>query len=236
MSVIYYDTALKNKLKAVFGNTFFAPTDEAFRECAKVNNGRVRLPLMSFYRPMGFTINYSRYNERAFRTGYFVKQVKDHPKGKVKVLKELPIRLQYQIDIWAATKSDCDRLTEEMIMFLLYKPYIEFVNPKVDLQKYSAETAGGQEDKLIRAALKLEETVQDNSDISTFEDRGRYYRNTLEISFEEPRLFSYADFEKFVDEIPITYYELDEGTKSFIEIEEDLITHDIEIEEEEGGE
>jgi len=235
MSVIYYDTALKEKLKGVFSNTFFANTEEAFKECARVNNGRVKLPLISVFRPMGFMINTSRYNEHAFRTGYFVKQTKEHPKGKVEVMKELPVRLQYQIDIWATKKAECDKLTEELLMFLLYKPYIEFVNPLIELYKYDADAESGQSDKLIRAALKVEETIQDNSDIASFDDTGRFYRNTFEIFFDEPRLFSYNSFENFADEIPITYSYLDENEEI---IDEDNVTYDPALDEEEddGGE
>ena len=112
MSVIFYDTALKEKFKEIFDNSFFAPTDEAFRECAKVNNGKVKLPMISFYRPMGFTINWSRFNEAAFRGGYPIKQIRSHPDGKQGILKDLPVRLNYQIDVWSATKSTCDRLSE----------------------------------------------------------------------------------------------------------------------------
>lgn len=220
MSVIYYDTALKEKVKEVFNNTFFATTEEAFKECARINNGKVKLPLISIFRPMGFTINTSRYNEDAFRRGYFIKKIRDHPDGKMQVMKELPVRLQYQIDVWTATKSDCDRLTEELIMWLLYRPYIEFVNPRVDLQKHDEEN--GSVSKTIKTALKIEETIQDNSEVMSFEDRGRYYRNTFEIFFDEPRLFSYSTFENFVDEIPITYKDLDTGEV----LDEDLVTHD----------
>jgi len=227
MSVIYYDTALKEKIKGVFDNTFFAPTDEAFRECAKVNYGKVKLPMISFYRPDGFTINWSRYNHEEFLKGYPVKQVKDHPKGKQRGIKALPVRLNYQLDIWSATKRDCDRLSEEIILFLKYYPMIEFVNPRIELYRHDAEAEGEQIPKKFEVALHIEETVQDNSDIASFGDRGRYYRNTLQIYFEEPRLFYYFDITNFADEIPINYLDLNETN---YEEDEDLVTHN-----EDGG-
>ena len=218
MSVIYYDTALKEKLKEVFNNTFFATTEEAFKECARVNNGKVKLPLISVFRPMGFTINTSRYNEHEFRTGYFIKKVKEPPKAEMRVLKALPVRLQYQVDVWTVTKASCDRLTEELIMWLQYDPYIRFVNPVVELMKY--DEVEGEVEKTIEAALKIEKTIQDNSDVLSFEDRGRYYRNTFEIFFDEPRLFSYSNFKKFADEIPVDYIDL--STEK--DLDEDIIT------------
>jgi len=209
MSLIYYDTALKEKFSGVFKNTFYATTDEAFKACARINGGKVLLPLISIFRPMGFNINNTRYNEHEFRKGYSIQVTSEEDKPlEHRVMRALPVRLQYQIDIWAISRAQCDKLTEEIIMFLLYEPYIEFEIPNLVLPKI---VAGEEENKKFRFALKIEETIQDNSDVMSFDDKGRYYRNTFEIYFEEPRIFNHTDFDKFAEEIEIQYIEIDSG-------------------------
>lgn len=192
MSVTLYDNALLDKFTnpetGVFENTVLSPPDEAFMRCAELpaNGGQVKLPLISIYRE-GYTINLENWNYRRFRIGQKQSYPDPNTKTEVTMVRTLPIKIEYQIDVWATSKTQVDAIVRELVFWLLDSPYVKIEVPNSD---YRPEVS-----------FKIEDIV-DNSEIMSFEERGRFYRMTIPIVFEEAHLFCFNNL-KTVLEVPV---------------------------------
>lgn len=215
-----YDYGVVEKFKQVFSNTLYSPTDEAFRRCAELNEGKVYLPLISIFRPMGMEIDYSNYSMPEFFRGRKLRlmdpQIAEGQDTdnvlpeKVRNLRSLSVNLRYQMDIWGRNSNEINGLTKELIFWTVEYPHIEIQEPISGIN--------------FQFSIEFEQSVTDNTDIAGFQDRGRLYRNTLEFSLRDSRLFSYLDITGFVESIDVEVLTLE----NFDLLDDFSVTDDIE--------
>ena len=132
MSVYYYDDSLLYKFKNVFSNTVLSPTDRAFERASMLphNNGNVSFPLISIDRE-NYSINMSFFNEFAKRRGERARYLNE---GKsLQMERSIPLRIDYQIDLWAKDRRTLDKLMEEILFWITDTPQVEVISPIVKL-------------------------------------------------------------------------------------------------------
>lgn len=227
MSVEIYDSAVVEKMKEVFSNTLYAPTDEAFKRCAELNSGKVMIPMISIYRPSAFEIDNRNYNKPEFFKGRRMELLEpelgegetylDVDPEKIRNIRSLSVMLRYQMDVWGDRMNVVNEITKELIFFLLEFPNIEVKEPISGMD--------------MKFSVQLEEGITDNTDIMGFQDRGKVYRNTIEFFVREARLFSYLDFGKLVRNIEIKVYHLDDLGESVEGLDPDKLIEIGEVED-----
>lgn len=217
MSVEMYDYAVRDKLRGVFSNTHYAPTDEAFKRCAEANEGKVKLPMISIFRPGAFEIDTRNYNMPDFFRGRNMwlkapelgegQSLDDvYPKGNIapeaiRNLRSLPVVLRYQMDVWGTRMDVVNEMTKEIIFWLVEYPHIVVAEPISEIG--------------MEFSIEFEDGITDNTDIMGFQDRGKLYRNSLDFFIRDARLFSYLDIEKLVKNIEIEVYYVDDELEDY---------------------
>ena len=190
MSIPLYDDAVLDKLKGVFSNVVFSAPDKAFKRSAErkglkgsADDVDVDLPLISVYRE-NYTVDMDRNNPRFRRRGRKIRNSDDD--SRAVMAEALPVRIDYQLDVWGKRRRELDVLVGELLFWMLD-------NPKVSLN------LGGEfEDYSPEFNWKLED-VTDNSDIMSFSDRGKYYRVTIPFYFDEAMIFRYDKLKTVMD-------------------------------------
>lgn len=191
MSLKRYDEALLYKLKSVFENSVAADQDTALYKSSD-DKAIVKLPLISFYRTNN-PVNTEMFgNDSLNRRGRFVIPLE----SSVKVL---PINIFYQIDIWSDRREEVDDIWRELIQFFLEEP-------EIDVQ---FEGLGEYES----FPLKIVDT-DNTSDITAFSDRGRLYRQTINMEVPQAKLL-FLEGKNLVKSIPIRMVDL--GNSEFID-------------------
>jgi len=186
MSLKEYDEGIRDKLVAVFPNVISASPDVAFKESSV--DGKVKLPLISVYR-VGMEFNWGYYNSaQTFIGEKVVYQTAD----KTLVLgKSLPLLLRYQVDIWAQKREFADGILRELLFFFVEEPYITIEATKQESPQFTLNI----------------ESLEDNTDITSYPDLGKIYRYTLTYNVPSGKIFLYKDT-KYVETIPIEFFAL----------------------------
>ena len=190
MSLQRYDEAIRDKITNVYENTVFSDSAEAFKTSAEgLGEGEVLLPLISIYR-IGNPLNLGAYEtDSATKKGRF----DPHLSSRVKTF---PITMLYQIDIWSDRKVEVDGIWRELVHFLYVDPVLQ-----VPLEGLSLP-----EDFTLRLL-----DTDDTSDVSEFSDRGRLYRQTLNIEIANAKLLFTSEV-PLVESIPVRVVSLTDGS------------------------
>lgn len=157
MSLSLYDEALQRKLKEVFPNVVGASTEEAFS--ASQEGGKVRLPLISFYR-ISNPVDNATYNMPEAFKGRLASRRGDLADREMTI----PIIITYQIDIWGTSRKVVDEIFTEFLYFMLRKPNLEIKLPTSDTK--------------FDFSMILQDS-ENSTELSDFESIGRIYRSTL---------------------------------------------------------
>ena len=200
MDMSQYDDALVKKVTGVFKNTVYASTDNAFMECAKLNNDKPKVPLVSIWRT-NFKIDQENYNEAAFRNGKYTQFNRDTLRSKD--LKSLPLELYYQVDCWGLKRPQLDKLVKELLFFFLRYPKLtlDFSEQKFDVE-FSCEDC----------TIYVDPDIQDSTEPSSFEDKGTIYRTTIDLIVKDAIIFDITPNEvPHVGTISVTIEELKQG-------------------------
>lgn len=104
----------------------------------------------------------------------------------VKMMKSLPIRVDYILDAWATTREDVDKLVSEIVIWLVNEPTITITVPNIE------------ENNNQNFNLSLGD-ITDNSDIMSFEQRGRFYRVSIPVFIPDAQLFSTEDLKTAIN-------------------------------------
>lgn len=177
MSVTLYDNALLEKIKPVFNNVVISPPDMAFQRSAELNKGDVKVPLLSIYRE-NYTLNRDNFNMMRTRRGRKTEYVNSEKSG-VRMVKSLPIRIDYVLDVWAKEREVVDKMVAELLFWLVENPMITITIPNT--------TDMTQDFKLTI------EDMTDNSDVMSFEERGRIYRVSIPFYIDQAQLYATED-------------------------------------------
>lgn len=172
--VYSYDEAIIENFRRIFSNgkIYIVPPEDAFNLIGTVNTDNVKLPMISLLRSPGWSLLDSRPHNMKFE-GKIVKVEDD----EVTLLRAIPIRINYQLDVWTESRLENDLIMRELIFYLSTNPTLQ-VNINYD-------NFSGKHD----FNLFIDGEVEDNSDLVAHKDRGRYFRQTISLYTDDAYLW-----------------------------------------------
>lgn len=168
-----YDVAIIDKLRSVFKDNTISilPVEDAFRFVSQLNADKLELPTISTTR-LGITILSSQVNQAAKTIGHYVGR--DGENNNIYV-QSIPIRIEYQMDIFTVDRASNDAIVRELIFFFMLKPTL------VAHYRYGLNIDHNFN-------LFLNEDVTDNSDTLEHVNSGVKFRTTLTFYTDDARL------------------------------------------------
>ena len=174
MSVKSYDDAIINKFRSVFNDDtiYILPVENAIRFTAQLNRDTVRFPMISTTR-LGYSIISNEVNFQAKRIGSFTER--DGENNNI-FAQSIPIRIEYQMDIFTVDRQSCDEIVRELIFFFAQHPTL------VAHFQYGLNIDHNFN-------IFLNDDIVDNSDTVEHVNNGVMFRNTLTFYTDDARLF-----------------------------------------------
>ena len=174
MSVKSYDDAIINRFREVFNDNTISilPVENAIRFSAQLRKDNLTFPTISTTR-LGYSIVRNQVNFNAKMVGSF--KTRDGENNNV-FAQSIPIRIEYQLDVFTVDRWSCDEIVRELIFFFEQKPTLQ------------AHFEYGL-DFDHNFNLFLNEDIVDNSDTVEHENTGVMFRNTLTFYTDDARLF-----------------------------------------------
>lgn len=173
MSFGCYDDAIIENFRKVFNDDriYILPVEDAFRFVSQLNRDDVKFPLISTTR-LGVTILSSEVNQAQKMTGHLVRR--DGFNNNV-FAQSIPIRIEYQLDIFTVDRRTCDEITRELIFYFYQHPtLVAHFDYGLDIDH--------------NFNLFLNDDVVDNSDTLEHVNKGVKFRNTLTFYTDDARL------------------------------------------------
>ena len=174
MSVKCYDDAIVKRFRAVFGtnNVYVLPVENAIRFTAQLKRDDITFPLISTTR-LGYSIVGDNVNYNAKMTGSFVRREDDNNNT---FATSIPIRIEYQMDIFTVDRESCDDIVRELIFFFLTRPtLVAHFEYGLDIKQ--------------NFTLLMNDDILDNSDTVEHINNGVMFRNTLTFYVDDARLY-----------------------------------------------
>lgn len=174
MSIKCYDDAIVNRFRSVFdtNNVYILPVENAIRFTAQLNRDDVKFPMISTTR-LGFSIVGDNVNYNAKMTGSFVRR--DGENNNI-FATSIPIRIEYQMDVFAVEREVCDDIVRELIFFFYTRPTLVAHFPYgLDIKQ--------------NFTMLLNDDIVDNSDTVEHINNGVMFRNTLTFYVDDARLY-----------------------------------------------
>lgn len=174
MSVKAYDDAIINKFRSIFNDNtiYILPVENAIRFSAQLNRDNVKFPMISTTR-LGYSIRNSDVNFAAKMVGSFA--FRDGENNNV-FAQTIPIRIEYQMDVFTVDRQSCDEIVRELIFFFAQHPTLQ-----------AHFEYGLNIDHNFN--LYLNDEIVDNSDTVEHINNGVMFRNTLTFYTDDARLF-----------------------------------------------
>ena len=108
--------------------------------------------------------------------------------NKALVYKEIYVDISYQIDVWSDRRYEVDSILQELLLFFAEEPYLCIKEENVE--------------KPYTIPFVVTEAIPTNTDLSSFSDTGKLYRQTITIEAKgAPLIFPKSS--KLVHSIPI---------------------------------
>ena len=194
MSLHCFDLSMKKKIKEVFDNTELAQEERLFYD--SIEEGAIlSLPKISIFR-LSNVLSYDKSTDSRVRLGY---QAFSEDKNFVSNIHSVPVIITYQIDIYSDKRIEVDELFKELSFYL-------YMNDSLHVEFNLSDDTVLEEDYTIKVIDN-----QSQTDFSSFEDKGRLYRETLNVEIPNADLpFIYTS--KTVKQIPIHQYVMKRGT------------------------
>lgn len=181
-----YDAALVDKIKKWTESsrlTVVGPneTSRLFEVIADNNGDKpIELPLIAISRSRGFSIINSGTTKRPLSydgVTYEVTSFEDErgKHSKSTVINAIPISISYQLDVYTRYAIEADILVRNLIFNIINYPGMEITIPKTE-EKHTA-------------TIRLNDTVEDNSDIKEQFIKGNFTRLSLILSVEDAYLW-----------------------------------------------
>lgn len=178
MSVNLYDEALLNKLRNWTKDTSFniyGPSDfkEVIQTNADQNNDdALKLPIICLRRTNGFTLLQTSKRPLSFDGLTLEANTK-----LAKQLNAIPISIPYQLDIYTRYLKEADEYSRNFIFNIINFPKLEINIPYND------------ENYIHHCNIRLQESIDDNSDIPERLIKGQFTRITMRIDIDDAYLF-----------------------------------------------
>lgn len=174
MSVKSYDDAIIGKFREVFNDDTISilPVENAIRFSAQLRKDNVTFPMISTTR-LGYSIRNQDVNYNAKMIGAY--KGKNDNNDNI-FAQTVPIRIEYQLDIFTVDRVSCDEIVRELIFFFLQHPtLIAHFEYGLDIEH--------------KFNLFLNDDVVDNSDTVEHINTGVLFRNTLTFYTDDAVLF-----------------------------------------------
>lgn len=175
MSVKLYDDAIINNFREIFEDSriHILPVEQALRFTAQLQRDDIAFPLISTTR-LGYSIKLEEVNFTGLHSGGYQRRNDD---GTDVFAQVIPIRINYQVDVFTVSKSMGDELVRELIFYLLQNPTLKVQVP-YDLNMTHVFN------------LFPESEIVDNSDTVEHINKGVLFRNTLSLYTDDALLFA----------------------------------------------
>lgn len=181
-----YDDAVVEKFKELFGTDkmFIIPPERAKDTIAQIEKDSVNFPLVSLDRK-GFTIRDSAINWSASRMGLADSITDD---GKANIMHVIPIKINYQLDVYTTDRVSCDEILRELIFYFTLHPTLMVKIP------YGLNTKH-------KFNLFFNPDIEDNSDTISHIEKGVLYRYTANLYTDDAYLFANTPVDLVVEDI-----------------------------------
>ena len=181
-----YDDAVVEKFKELFGTDkmFIIPPERAKDTIAQIEKDDVKFPLVSLDRK-GFTVRDNAINWSASRMGLAVSITDD---GKANIMHVIPIKINYQLDVYTADRVSCDEILRELIFYFTLHPTLMVKIP------YGLNTRH-------KFNLFFNPDIEDNSDTISHIEKGVLYRYTANLYTDDAYLFANTPVDLVVEDI-----------------------------------
>lgn len=158
-----YDEAIVDRFREIFQDPRISiqPPENAIRFVSQLSDDDVKFPLLSLNRT-GYSIRSSDVNWAQSRTGVANRINCD---GTINVMRNIPISMEYQLDVYTVDKISNDEIYRELLFYFLKNPTLEVKIPYTVEGKHVFN-------------LRFRDDVVDNSDTVEHINKGVLYRNT----------------------------------------------------------
>jgi len=217
MAIMYYDEAIASKLQDWINDPnihIYRPEEVSWmlqQKSDEANDKPITLPFIALSRQT--EINIENPNKRPLSYSGMTIRLYDedgkevHLKSAYK-LNAIPMRLNYQLDIYTKGMKDATEYVREFIFKLVNNPKIQITIPynKVNLKHNSS--------------IQVNPQIEDNSDIPQRLYPGQFTRFTIRFSIDDAYMFSVVDKNNIiVDEISVEVVEYKHKNYDEVEIE-----------------
>lgn len=177
MSVYLYDEALVERLREVTGDSriHIVPPEQSVSFLAQFDKDKVEYPAIVLSRVSPVTILGSLFNQVSFLKGQTVRLNGDE--NTVSKIKLLPIRIEWNIDVYAVDRYTCDEIVRELVFYLMSNSRFKVKVP------YGLDV-----DQNFDIFVSPE--ISDNSDLIEFPNTGEFFRETISVYTENAHLYS----------------------------------------------
>lgn len=175
MSVHFYDKALITHFRDILDDNriHILPVEQAIRFTAQLQQDNVKFPLISTTR-LGYSIRNNDRNFAALHSGGYQRRT---DVGTNVFAQIIPIRIEYQMDVFSVDQRTCDELIRELIFHITQHPTLTVEIPYIlDTQHVFN--------------IFLGDDIVDNSDTVEHVNRGVLFRNTLTLYTDDAYLFA----------------------------------------------
>lgn len=175
MSVYFYDKALVTHFRDILDDNriHILPVEQAIRFTAQLQRDDVKFPLISTTR-LGYSIRSSDRNFAALHSGGYQRRTSE---GTNMFAQIIPIRIEYQLDVFTVDQRSCDELIRELIFHISQHPTLSVEIP------YCLDT-----EHVFN--IFLDDDIVDNSDTVEHVNKGVLFRNTLTLYTDDAYLFA----------------------------------------------
>lgn len=169
-----YDDAIVTSFRKLLRDQTISiiPPENAIRFAAQVRKDKANLPIVSLNR-LGFSIKLDEINQKARNIGSFVTRNGNNENIFAQVI---PIRIEYQIDVFTVDRVTCDAICRELIFYMIQHPTLQVTVPYGLDIKHDFN-------------LFLDSDVVDNSDTIEHTEKGVKFRYTLTFYCDDAYLF-----------------------------------------------
>lgn len=151
---------------------YVLPVENAIRFTAQLKRDDVTFPLISTTR-LGYSVVGDNVNYNAKMTGSFVRRENDNNNT---FATSIPIRIEYQMDVFTVDRESCDDIVRELIFFFLTRPtLVAHFEYGLDIKQ--------------NFTLLMNDDIVDNSDTVEHINNGVMFRNTLTFYVDDARLY-----------------------------------------------
>lgn len=175
MSIHFYDKAIVNHFRNLLDDNriHILPVEQAIRFTAQLQKDDVVFPLISINRT-GWSMLNNRINWTASNVGGFQKR---NNNGTNTLMKVIPIRINYQVDVFAVDRYTCDDIIREIFFNLVSTPTLSIDIPYRLDSKHNFN-------------VFIDDDVVDNSDTVEHVNKGVLFRNTFTMYTDDAYLFA----------------------------------------------